>query len=359
MKRIRDIFEEMIAFDTLYRAYLKLKKKGNKRHKRRIKRFEENLYWNLWCLHFSLKNGTWRMHKYKHMFRMECGKMREIYYSSNFSDLIVQCAIGMTLGAKLNHSLIEDTYAGIPGKSLHKGMRRIFRRVRAFGNKPIFCYKIDFKQFYSSIDHDKLKEALMRKVKDKRAVGLIFNIIDNCPIKVGLPIGNLISPILANFFLNPVDRLAKNMGLCYYRYNDDIVAFCDSKDKIHEFQNALHALAVELKVNIKKNEQVFPIERLGIDLMGFIVQRKRVLVRRRIERHVRRNAMRFKLHPSAHRARSLSSQWGWFKRVKSGKAFWFKNVGCSIKNFNKMVKALCVTQTTETPKTTTTALLAT
>ena len=340
MKRMNTIFDDMISIETLRKAFIKMKKKNKKKHRRRVAQFEKNLEENLQKLHEKLANGTWRMHEYKHMFRMECGKMREIYYSANFSDLIVQCAIGITLGVKLNHCLIEDTYAGIPGKSLHKAMKRIFRKVKSFGNKPIYCYKIDFKQFYASINHDILKDMLKRKIKDKRALALLFNIIDNCPIPVGLPIGNLISPILANFFLNPVDRLAKNMGLCYYRYNDDIVAFCDSKDKLHEFQNQLHVLADEMQLTIKKNEQIFPIERFGIDIMGFIIQRNRVLVRRRIERHIRKNARKFKLHPTAHRARALSSQWGWFSRIKSGKAFWFKNIGCTMKNFSKLQRSL-------------------
>jgi len=341
MKRIHDIFDFMISVKVLHIAYLTLKRRAKKRNRHRIKRFERNLWDNLLALHEQLKAGVWKMHDYKHMFRMECGKMREIYYSSTFGDLVVQCAIGLVLGTLLNKSLIEDTYAGIPKKSLHKAMRRMFRKIKSFGDKPIFGYKIDFKQFYASIDHDKLKEALVHKIKDKRVIALLFNIIDNCPIKVGLPIGNLLSPILANFFLNPLDRLAKNIGLAYYRYNDDTLAISTSKYILHVFMNKVHELADKLKLTIKKTEQIYPIERFGFDLMGYVVQRNRVIVRRRIERHVRRNAFRFKKHPTKHRARSIASQWGWFKRVKSGKQFWFNNFGWTMVNFNQIQVALC------------------
>lgn len=341
MKRIHDIFPFMTSYRVLYIAYLKLKANSDKRHMRRVIRFEKDLVMNLLRLCFMLKAQTWKMGNYRHMFRPESGKLREIWYSSNFGCLVVQCAIGITLGKLLNNSLIEDTYAGIPGRSMHKGMRRLFRKIKSFGDRPIFVYKLDMKQFYASIDHELLKQALAHKIKDKRALALLYNIIDNCPLKVGLPIGNFLSPILANFYLNALDRMVKNAHFAYYRYNDDIIALSDSKDKLHILKDMVHAKAAELKLTIKKNEQIYPIERGGIDFMGYIVQRKRVLVRRRIEKHMRRDARKFGLHPTPHRAKALSSRWGWFKRVKSGKNFWFKQIGCTIDNFNDLQVALC------------------
>jgi len=341
MKRIHDIFPLLTSYRVMYLAYKKLKANSDKRHMRRVIRFEKNLVLNLLSLCFRLKAQTWTMGHYKHMFRPECGKMREIWYSSNFGSLVVQCAIGMTLGYLLNKSLIDDTYAGIPGKSMHKGIRRMFRKIKSYGDRPIFVYKLDMKQFYASIDHELLKKALARKIKDKRALALLYNIIDNCPLKVGLPIGNLLSPIFANFYLSTLDRMVKDNHFDYYRYNDDIVAFCDSKDRLHGLKDMIHAKAAELHLTIKKSEQIFPIERFGIDLMGYVVQRKRVIVRRRIEKHVRRNARKFHLHPTHHRARSLSSQWGYFKRVKSGENFWVRHIGCKIEQFNDLQVALC------------------
>lgn len=299
MKRIRNIFPFMISKFVLLCAFRHLKKKCKKKHARRIQRFEAHLEKNIERLHKALMNGTWKMHPYKHIVREECGKLREIFYSSDFGDLVVQCAIGITLGAVLNHTLIDDTYAGIPGRSLHK-------------------------------------------IKDKRTVQLLFNLIDGSPTPVGIPIGNFISPILANQFLNGIDREAKDKGYEYYRYNDDIIAFCESKEKMRKFQKMMHKLADALKLVIKPSEQIFPIERFGMDMMGFIVQRKRVLVRRTIERRVRRDARKLKAKYTPHRARGIASRWGWFKRVKSGVNFWIKNVGCTIKQFKNLEKTVCL-----------------
>lgn len=343
MKRIHDIFEFMVSKEVLRYAFSLVKKKKNKKHKYHIKRFERNLDKNITKLHDALMAGTWEMHGYKHMMREEAGKMRDIYYSSDIGDLVVQCAVGITLGALLNKSLIEDTYAGIPKRSIQKAVKRIFRKVKAYGEKLIYGYKSDFRGFYLNIDHDELKFLLADKIKDKRVINFLNKHIDGYPTPKGLPIGNYISPILANFYLDTVDRAVKSLGVNYYRYNDDIIAFHTSKEKMYEVKDMIHQKADELKLQVKPNEQIFPIERFGFDFMGYIIQRNRVLVRRKIERHVRRNARKLKIKYTPHRAAGLSSRWGWFKRVKSGRNFWMNTVGCDIKDFKKFKEiVLCV-----------------
>lgn len=352
MKRIHDIFDEAVSVPNLVQAHKKLKKKNDK-SRRKAKRFEAAFCKNILDLHFSLKVGTWRMHEYKHTVRTESGKRREIDYSSDWGDLIVQCALGQTIGKRLLKSLIDDTFAGIPGRGIKRAIRRMFRRVRAIPeDSPLYVYKIDMKKFYQSIDHDCLKAALRKKIKDKRIIGLLDGLIDSYQTGIpldglvfdsffmGIPIGNLMSPILANFYLNPLDREAKRRGLMYYRYNDDIVALSESKAELHSFKDEAHRIAAELKLTIKPNEQIYPIERFGVDVMGYVVQRRRILVRRKTERRFRRNARRFIERPTAHLARSIASQWGWLKVTKSGSSLFRKCVGCSIENFNSKCKEI-------------------
>jgi len=340
MKRIHDIFDEVISIRILVLAHQKLKKKG-KKALRKAKAFERAFCRNILALYFALKNGTWRMHGYKHIVRTESGKRREIDYSSDWGDLVVQCAMGMTIGKRLLASLIDDTFAGIPGRGIKRAIRRMFRRVRAIPESlPLFVYKIDMRKFYQSIDHATLKAAIRRKVKDKRLIALLDVLIDSYPEERGIPIGNLMSPILANFYLNPLDRAAKNRGLLYYRYNDDVVALSVSKEELRKFKDEAHRIAAELKLEIKPNEQIFPISRFGVDIMGYVVQRRRIIVRRKSERRFRRNARRFTERPTAHLARSVASQWGWLKIAKSGSRLFKNCVGCNIENFNSQCKEI-------------------
>ena len=329
MKRIHDMFDEVVSVKTLVAAHNKLKKKG-KKARRKAMRFERRFCGNILDLHFALKSGAWRMHEYKHIVRSDTGKRREIDYSPDWGDMVVQCAMGLTIGARLLRSLINDTFAGIPGRGVRQAIRRMYRKIRSVPvSSPLYVYKIDMRKFYQSIDHEKLKEAVRRKVKDKRLVDLLDVLVDSYPDTVGIPIGNLMSPILSNFYLNPLDREAKNRGLMYYRYNDDIVVMSTSKDALRDFKTAAHRIAEDLKLDIKSNEQIFPIERFGIDVMGYVVQRRRILIRRRTERRFRRNARRFRINPTAHGLKSLDSQWGWLKVSRCGRSLFRKEVGFS------------------------------
>ena len=254
-------------------------------------------------------------------------------------DQIVQRAIGNTLGKLLNKSLINDTYAGIPGRGIKRAMRRMRRRVYEFPKDvTLYAYKIDIRKFYPSINHDILKDMLRHKIKDKRMLALLFVIVDSYAGGVGLPIGNLMSPIFANFYLSGVDRLAKNLHLIYFRYNDDIAVISTSKQLLRQFKDELHLTVEALCLKVKQNEQIFPLERFGVDIMGYVMKRSTVIVRRRIERRFRRNARHFRLRHEPHRARSLASQWGWLKITKTGAALWKSSVGFDMDTFKKQNK---------------------
>ena len=342
MKRIANIFDDAISYASLWRAFDAIRRDNNKKHRRKIRAFEKHIYENLMALHNALADGTWHMHPYKHTTRLEGHKLRDIWYSSDFGDMIVQRALCMTIGVVLNKSLITDTYAGIPGKSMHKAMRKIWRRIQAIPkHMRIWVYKCDIYHFYMSIDHHILKILLALKIKDKRMLALLYGIIDSSPFDVGLPIGNMLSTVFANFYLNYVDRMAQCYKAIYCRYNDDIVAVKPDKDRLRDFRTAIHLWADDLALTIKPSERLYPLDDGGLDFVGYIIRSDRILVRRRTERKLRKRAAEFKKHPSIHRADGVSSYWGWCKRSVCGRSLWKKLLGVTIKRFHRMVVRLC------------------
>lgn len=342
MKRIGKIYDDMISVETMRRAHVEAKKAKGKKKLKTMREFEADLENNLAALHESLLNGTWQMHPLNRMYRREGKKLRVIDYSTWWPDIIVQRAIGRTLGAKLNQSLVNETYAGIPGRGIHQAVRRLRRQLAKIPpDVPIYCYKLDVKKFYYSIPHDRLKLAVLHKVKDRRAIALLFSIIDAVPGGVGIPIGTFVSPILANFYLSTIDHYVKSRGFIYCRYCDDIAIAATSKDRLRDLKAELHERFADLGLTIKANEQIYPIERYGIDIGGYVVRRHTVIVRRGIERSFRKNARRFQQKPTLHGLRSLASQWGWFKPTMTGPRLWKKLLNVShIKELNDKYKEL-------------------
>ena len=334
MKRIGYIFDEMVSCENLLAAHYEAKRGKSLKRRRGIAAFERDLEANIMALHNALTSGTWRMHPYKRIVRIEAGKRREIFYSPFYPDTVVQHAIGRTLGERLIRSFIPDTYAGMANRGIHYGVKRIRRFLAGcLDLQSIYVFKFDLRHYYASIDHDVLKDALRRKIKDRRCLNLLFGIIDShFP---GLPIGNYISPMFANFLLSPYDHWAQEVFRVkrYARYLDDVTVLEFSKTRLVEFRQQTEAKMRDLLLTIKPNLQIFPIERYGIDFMGYVFTRHGVRLRKRVERRFRRSANRFKKNPCLRHYRTLASYWGWIKHLSRGYKLWF-----SI--FNKPLKQL-------------------
>ena len=118
-------------------------------------------------------------------------------------------------------------------------------------------------KFYPSIDHEILKQVVRRKIKDKRLLWLLDEIIDSAD---GVPIGNYLSQYFANLYLAYFDHWIKEEKRIkyYYRYADDIVILGSDKNELHSLLHEIRAyLSDRLKLKVKRNYQVFPVDKSG------------------------------------------------------------------------------------------------
>ena len=154
---------------------------------------------------------------------------------------------------------IVDTYSSIKGRGIHKGLARVKKALRRNKNLK-YCLKLDIRKFYPSIDKDILKKLLEKKIKDRKLLDLLFEIIDS--YNDGVPIGNYTSQYFGNFYLSGLDHFIKEHRHVkgYFRYCDDIVLLGETKKELWEiFNDIRHYVEIELNLHIKPNYQVFPI----------------------------------------------------------------------------------------------------
>ena len=90
---------------------------------------------------------------------------------------------------------------------------------------------MDIRKFYSSIDHDNLKSIIRKKIKDRRLLQLLDEIIDSTD---GVPIGNYLSQFFANLFITYMDHYIKEQLKVkyYFRYADVIVVLGKDKNEL-------------------------------------------------------------------------------------------------------------------------------
>jgi len=270
---------------------------------------DKNREANIVTLHESLLNKTFKTSGYT-IFKIYEPKEREIYRLPYYPDRIVHHAIMNILEPIFVKTFTADTYSCIKGKGIHDAVS-VMKIALEDRTNTVFCLKMDIKKFYPNVDHGILKQLLKRKIKDADLLQLLESIIDSA---VGLPIGNYLSQYFANFYLSYFDHWIKEVkGIKYYfRYADDLVILGNNKPDLHNLLAEIKEyLSTRLNLTVKHNYQIFPIDKRGIDFVGYVFYHTHVRMRKSIKQAFARAIA------SKNNNASIASYKGWAKHCNS------------------------------------------
>ncbi|MCQ2372716.1 MAG: reverse transcriptase/maturase family protein [Phascolarctobacterium sp.] len=266
-------YDKICDFQNLYRAHLKSRR--SKQNNSEVINFEMNLAYNLAALSQELQEGLYISGEY-YKFTVYDPKER-IIHALHYKDRVVQhCICDEVLGPLLDKKLIYDNAACRKGKGTHFALKRLRRFLaeyyKEYGAEGYFL-KFDIRKYFDNIDHEVLKVLLERSVQDTRVYDLLCNIIGGYSTSEGkgLPLGNQTSQWFAIYYLNGLDRYAKEiLGFKYYsRYMDDAVMLWHDKQELKEKLGLLSRYVTsELKLEFNEKTQISPI-RNGIDYLGW------------------------------------------------------------------------------------------
>lgn len=306
MKRHGYLYQQICTLENLELADRKARKGKSKQYGVQV--FDGNREELLNQLLETLTRKQFKTSEYT-VFKINDPKERIIYRLPYFPDRILHHAIMNVIEPILTKTFTQDTYSCIRGRGVHRAARKLKAVLRDKINTK-YCLKIDIKQFYPSVDHTILKTLLSKKFKDKNLLNLLYEIIDSAP---GLPIGNLISQSMGNFYLCYFDHWIKQEQRVqhYYRYCDDIVILHPDKQCLHKLLHEIRLyLGINFKLEVKANYQIFPVESRGIDFLGYKFYHTHTLLRKRIKLSFK-SAVRNKKH------KSYPSYLGWAKHCNA------------------------------------------
>lgn len=307
MKRLNHLYEKICSIDNLRLADAIARTGKSLQYGVRI--HDRHREANISSLHEMLSGKTYRTSAYT-MFKIYEPKEREIFRLPYYPDRITHHAVMNILEPVFISLFTADTYSCIKGRGIHAAAKAVKRALIDIpGTK--YCLKLDIKKFYPSIDHDVLKILLRRKFKDSDLLWLLDEIIDSAN---GVPIGNYLSQYFANFYLTYFDHWIKETkGVKYYfRYADDLVILSESKSYLHQlFAEIKSYLQENLKLTVKQNYQVFPVEARSIDFVGYRFYHTHTLLRKSIKKNF---AM---MIANRKNDASIASYRGWAKHCNS------------------------------------------
>jgi RNA-directed DNA polymerase len=221
-----------------------------------IKTFERHAYSNLKGLGESLRNGTYRPEPVKRVPIPKPGsKETRPLGIPTVRDRVVQTAVRNVLEPIFEREFAEHSYGFRPGRGCKDALRRVDVLLKAGYTSVVDA---DLKSYFDTIDHDGLMALVERRVTDGRVLELLRRFLEQKVMEdlqtwtpeQGTPQGAVISPLLSNIYLDPLDHLMAERGYEMVRYADDFVILCQSEGEAKRALEEVRAWAEAAKLTL-------------------------------------------------------------------------------------------------------------
>lgn len=248
-----------------------------------IETYERELDRNLGVLHESLKAGVYRPSAIRRAYIPKVGshELRPLGIPT-VRDRVVQTALRAAIEPIFEREFAAHSYGFRPNRNAHQALDRVERQLCG---GAWWVVDVDLKSYFDTVPHAPLLALVRERIADGRVLDLIEAFLTQ-PVAeqgrretptVGVPQGAVVSPVLSNVYLNPLDHLMARAGFEMTRYADDFVVLCRSEEE------ATRALAeitrwcavCGLTVHPTKTRVVHVTATEGFDFLGYHFRRNR------------------------------------------------------------------------------------
>ena len=256
-------------------------------------------------------------------------------------DRVVQTALKNVIEPIFDVDFSQRSFGFRKGLGCKDALRTVMTELR---DDRMFIVDADIKSYFDEIDHAILMDLIAEKISDKKVLRLIRmflkqGIMENMKyyeVDNGSPQGGVISPLLANIFLDPLDKLLEKKGLHLVRYADDFVIMCKSQQEANMALETVHDWMKENKLRLHPEKtRVVNMEMTGsyFEFLGYHFERtKRGRIRwwprlsslKKIKDTIRYITRRNNPHCMEHICAQLVVRYrGWFNYFKHSNEYTF------------------------------------
>jgi RNA-directed DNA polymerase len=251
-------------------------------------------------------------------------------------DRVVQAALRMVIEPIFESSFAEQSYGFRPGRGCKDALRRVEALLKGGYTHVV---DVDIKGYFDTINHEGLMKRVRERIADGRVLAMLEGFLKQGVMegenwqeaKEGTPQGGVISPLLANIYLDPLDKQMSESGIEMVRYADDMVILCRNceeadaalakvKDWMEENELTLHPEKTRT-VDMNQAES-------HIDFLGYRFQRSRKGKLLRLVRPKSRDKLRDAIRAKTRRAngKSMAGVIAEVNRTLKGWYAYFKQV---------------------------------
>lgn len=277
------LMDKVYALPNLRAAFTKVKANGGAAgvDHRTIEMYECRLEENLGKLSQSLKGGNYDPRAVRRVWIPKPGsKEKRPLGIPTVEDRVVQAALLHVLEPIFERGFAEQSYGFRPNRGCKEALRRVVELLNA---GYIWIVDADLKRYFDTIPHGWMIKRVEEKVADGRVIEIlqkylkqdVMDGMESWTPEEGTPQGAIVSPLLSNIYLDPLDHKMAREGFQMVRYADDFVILCRSEAEAREALERVRIWTVQagLTLHPEKTRIVNAEQKGGFDFLGYHFER--------------------------------------------------------------------------------------
>lgn len=190
-------------------------------------------------------------------------------------DRVVQTAMLHVLEPIFDATFSENSYGFRHGRGCHHALERVEALLEA-GN--VYVVDADLKSYFDTIPKSRLMTRIREKVSDSRMLRLVEVSLEQGVMdglrewtpETGTPQGAVLSPLLANIYLNPLDHLLADAEMAMVRYADDFVILCKTREDAERALALVQHWVAENELTLHPTKtRILDARTAGFDFLGY------------------------------------------------------------------------------------------